>query len=55
MGLISLTRELSCAHVLRYSVMGSIHEGGGGGGGCVGPYPPDLLTGMQLTKPIDSR
>ena len=33
------------------SVMGSIHEGGGGGG----PYPPDLLAGMQFTKLADSR
>ena len=35
--------------MLRYSVIGSIHEGGGG------TYPPDLLSGMQLTKPTDSR
>ena len=42
--------------MLRYSEMGSIHgEGGGGGGGGGGSYPPDLLTGMQLTKLADSR
>ena len=42
--------------MLRYSVMGSIHEGGGGGGGGGGgPYPPDLLAGMQLTKLVDIR
>ena len=30
-------------------------KGGGGGGGEGGPYPPDLLAGMQLTKLADSR
>ena len=33
--------------MLRYSEMGSIHEGGS--------YLPDLLAGMQLTKMADSR
>ena len=33
--------------MLRYSVMGPSMKGGS--------YPPDLLVGMQLTKPTDSR
>ena len=45
--------------MLRYNVMGSIHDrgggGGGGGGGRGGLIHLIYLQGMQLTKLADSR